>query len=323
MRSCFRLLPAPSIPVCLVFLACLVARPVRATLLDAPPPPRRLVLTGFGALRGNPLGLSAEGRLALRQRLYASDSLALQDNFLGVGVQGALSPATGRLGVIAQLQPLTVLSLYASADAIAYFGTFDNLQSYASANAEWGNDAADAAARLPAGDQQRAYAATNFQLTFGARLQLKAGPFALANTTELVRNSASLRDGDRVLLDPTAGGLVPQKAFVLSSDLDLLWLDGAGLVAGLRGSLLQPFFGDRHFAPGERQQSDAVQVRAGPLLAYRFFKEDGRAFNAPTVFVLVNWYLHHRYRTGAEVSQALPYLAVGFGFFGDLIGLRQ
>ena len=298
------------------------APPARATMLETPPPPLRLVLNSFGAVRGNPLGLSVEGRLSLRQRLYAADELALRDNFAAIGIQGALTPAYTRLGLIAQVQPLTVLALYASADAHAYFGNFDNLRSFASANAEWGTSAADAASKLPSGAPGRPTAATNFQVTFGAKLQLKVGPFALSNGTELVRASASLRDGDRVFFDPPLAALVPQKAFVFTDDLDLLWLDGKGLVAGVRWSLLHPFFGERHYLPGELQQGDANQMRMGPLVAYRFFKSDGRLFNAPTLFVLANWYLQHRYRTGAEVSQAIPYLAVGFGFFGDLIGLR-
>ena len=294
----------------------------RATMLETTPPPLRLVLTSFGAIRGNPLGLSVEGRLSLRQRLYASDELALRDNFAAIGVQGALSPATARLGLLGQVQPLTVLALYASAEAIAYFGTFDILQSYSSANANWGTNASDAIAKLPADDPRRAYSTTALQLTFGAKLQLKVGPFALSNGTELVRSAASIRDGDRVYLDPTLAALVPQKGFTLTDDLDVLWLDGKGLVAGVRTSLLHPFFGDRHFAPGEAHFDDANQLRSGPLVAYRFFKDDGKVFNAPTLFVLCNWYLQHRYRTGAEVSQAIPYLAVGFGFFGDLIGLH-
>ena len=317
-------MPSPRLrPLATLSVLCaLAALPSRATMLETPPPPLRLVLTSFGAIRGNPLGLSVEGRLTLRQRLYASDELALRDNFAAVGVQGGVSPAYARLGLVAQVQPLTVLSLYASADAFGYFGTFDILQSYASANADWGTTASDAVAKLPAGDPRRASPASALQLTFGAKLQLKIGPFALSNGTELVRSAASIRDGDRVYFDPTLSALVPQKGFTLTDDLDVLWLDGKGLIAGLRTSLLHPFFGDRHFAPGEAHQDDAAQLRSGPLFAYRFFKDDGKVFNAPTLFVLCNWYLQHRYRTGAEVSQAIPYLAVGFGFFGDLIGLH-
>ena len=36
----------------------------------------------------------------------------------------------------------------------------------------------------------------------------------------------------------------------------------------------------------------------------------------------VAWYLQHRYRTGAEVSQAVPYVVLGFAFQSDLLSGR-
>ena len=304
-------------------LALAASLPALATMLDDPPPPRRLVLNGFTALRGNPLGFSVEGELALRQRLYPDDALALRDNFLALGVRGALSPATARIGLLAQVQPLTVLNLHAAVDGIAYFGNFDNLRSFKSARSEWGDAALDASKLLPETDPSRAHAATGLQLTFGARLQLKVGKVAVSNTSDFIRTQASLQDGDRVFLDPVQASLVPQKGLLLVDDLDAVWVSGTGLIAGLRLSALHPFFGARHYGPGEPQESDTAQLRMGPVFVYRFFKEDGRAFNAPTVAVHVNWYLQHKYRTGAEVSQANPYVAVGFGFFGDLLEVRR
>jgi hypothetical protein len=307
-----------------LFALCLAAAlPARATMLDDPPPARRLVLNGFTALRGNPLGFSVEGEFALRQRLYADDAMALRDNYLAVGVRGAISPATARIGLLAQVQPLTVLNLHAAVDGISYFGNFDNLRSFKSASAAWGDAALDASKLLPEGDPSRAYAATGLQVTLGARLQLKVGNVAVSNTSDFIRTQASLHDGDRVFLDPVQAALVPQKAFLFVDDLDAVWVGGAGLIAGLRMSVLHPFFGARHFAPGEAQEADAAQLRLGPVFVYRFYKEDGRVFNAPTVAVLVNWYVQHKYRTGAEVSQAIPYVAVGFGFFGDLLEVRR
>ena len=53
-------------------------------------------------------------------------------------------------------------------------------------------------------------------------------------------------------------------------------------------------------------------------MVYRLNDTTGTAFNQPTVFAMANWWLSHRYRTGEEVSQAFPYVLLGFAFNGDL-----
>lgn len=62
--------------------------------------------------------------------------------------------------------------------------------------------------------------------------------------------------------------------------------------------------------------------RVGPFLGYTFFREDGRAFNNPTVFILVQWWLKHRFRTGVDTSQALPVLGAGFQITGDFLPVK-
>ena len=43
-------------------------------------------------------------------------------------------------------------------------------------------------------------------------------------------------------------------------------------------------------------------------LAYNFKPGLSKGFDNPTVWVIVNWWLKHRYRTGLDVKQAAPYL---------------
>ena len=38
----------------------------------------------------------------------------------------------------------------------------------------------------------------------------------------------------------------------------------------------------------------------------------------PTLYLLAQWWVKHRYRTGQEVSQGLPMIVLGFSFTGDL-----
>jgi hypothetical protein len=54
------------------------------------------------------------------------------------------------------------------------------------------------------------------------------------------------------------------------------------------------------------------------MVAYSFWKGRGGAFDDPTVLAVLGWWLDHRFRTGADVSQAMPYFVLGFSFTGDV-----
>jgi hypothetical protein len=79
------------------------------------------------------------------------------------------------------------------------------------------------------------------------------------------------------------------------------------------------FYRDSDFLPGEAiEDPNGPIMRLGPVLAYRFFDEPGEAFNQPTILAIVNWHLKHRWRTGLDTHQALPYIALAFSFSGEL-----
>jgi hypothetical protein len=41
--------------------------------------------------------------------------------------------------------------------------------------------------------------------------------------------------------------------------------------------------------------------------------------NKPTILMIGNWWLAHRYRTGVDVSQLMPYFLIGFQVTTDLL----
>ncbi|MDP3231330.1 MAG: hypothetical protein Q8S33_00830 [Myxococcales bacterium] len=79
------------------------------TLQDQAPLLHRVVHRNTFALRYNPLGLLYEGRFTCRLRLYESDSVALRDNFIGIGLTPIVSPQFLRAGAYVEVQPMTVL----------------------------------------------------------------------------------------------------------------------------------------------------------------------------------------------------------------------
>jgi hypothetical protein len=284
-----------------------------------PPPANRLFFRSLTAARVNPLGLLEIFTLSYRSRIKKSDSLILKDNFVGMGINGELSPAFGRIGPMIEIQPLTILRIWAAYQVVGYFGTFNLFQSFQSANDEYSDTVIDELGSME-GDAD-AYTTTGTQFTAGANFQIKFGPIALRSLFRLVRPDYTLREGDTVFYDQFYDILAPDEGWYLTNDADLLYVTDFGFVGGVRHTLTKAFYDEnQHFRPGEGDLGlNPMMHRLGPLLGYTFSKKAaGARFNNPTLLVLVNWWLQHRYRTGEDVSQAFPYTAVAFLFTGDL-----
>ncbi len=294
----------------LTLLMCLFAAPAFAQMLsDRGPPEHRFVHRQTVALRVNPLGLIYEGRFAYRQRLYASESTALRDNFFGIGLAPGASPAFGRLGVLVEFQPASMLGFWAVYEYMQYFGTFNLLAEYPAASADFSDTAIRNRTPPP-------NTTGGTMLTVGANLNLKVGPVVMRSQARLFAADFKLRPGDTVLYDQFSDLLLPNGRFTLTNDLDLLFQTKFGLIAGLRYSLGMPFYGVENAAT-----EDNSTHRLGPFVAYRFFDRDGAKLNQPTLALVVNWYLKHRWRTGADTSRAIPYVALAFNVVGDLVPL--
>jgi hypothetical protein len=217
-----------------------------------------------------------------------------------------------------------VLQLYGIYEWVQYFGGFNYLQSFPSARAEFSDTLLSQRGELPAGDPLRNYAASGTQLTLGANVQFKVGPVVARSQFRLVRPDYALREGDRVFYDIFYDVLAPNGGWFYTNDADLAWMPGrSGLVVGLRWTVTHALYDARHFAADEtRENLNGPMHRVGPVLAYSFFSEDGARFNSPTIVLMANWWLAHRYRAGQEVSSLMPLLALGFTFNGDLLPVK-
>ncbi|GMU60056.1 MAG: hypothetical protein AMXMBFR34_18190 [Myxococcaceae bacterium] len=293
--------------------ALVVSTPAAAQLLaDQGPPQHRLVHKNTFALRYNPLGLLYSGSFTYRYRLYQTPSVALRDNFVGGGLNLIASPAFVRVGPMIEVNPLTVFGLFAAVQFVQYFGTFNLYQGFPSANSNF----SDTALKQTAGTT-----ANGWEVTFGANLQLKVGPMVIRSQARLLR--PDMGTGDRIYYDQFYDLGVPNRGWFFTNDLDVLWQGLSNkLFAGLRYTASAPFYDpNKHVAPGESVPDNSTH-RVGPFLGYTFKSEDGAKFNNPTVFLLIQWFLKHPYRTGVDVSRALPLLGVGFQFTGDFLPVK-
>ena len=299
------------------------------TLQDQAPPLHRVVHRNTFALRYNPLGLLYEGRFTYRLRLYESDSLALRDNFIGIGLTPIVSPQFLRAGAYVEVQPMTVLGFWASYTFVQYFGTFNVFQSFPSARSSYSDNEL---ARLGSGlngmpGAQTQYLGNGTELTIGADFQLKVlDALVIRSRARLIRPDMNLREGDTVFYDQFYDVLAPDEGWYFTNDVDLLYqTPNKRFVAGARYTQAFVFYDERHFAAGETPANLNTLHRVGPFVGYTFKSVDGASFNNPTVFVLIQWWLQNPNRTGGAdgVSRALPLIGAGFQMTGDFLPVSK
>jgi len=292
---------------------------------EAPAPKTRITLNNLLAFRWNPLGLEDQVRLGVQRKLYESRSALFRDNFVFAGIAPRINPAFIKFGPSLEVQPVSFFNLRLGAEAVGFFSTFGFLQSFQSPTADF-SDTTLSTRR----DAKLNYSTAGGHVMIEPTVTLKAGPIVVRNKLSLEYWRMAVKDEDRVFYDVTLDTLISRNGWVVSNDLDLLFLHdfkswtgtfrGARLTAGARYTYVKPFYADGDFAPGEAQEAaDNDHHRVGPIVAFTFFDYGYVSFNRPTALLIANWYVDHRFRTGADVSQAVPYFIAAFAFQSDLL----
>ncbi len=289
-----------------------------ANASDEPPPPmpripadRITYDTQIGA-RVNPLGLEIGTNIAYRRRLYESDSLALRDNNLSVGISPTVSPALARMGGYVEFRPLTILTLAGSFHHVGYFGSFDLLQRFGSASEDFSDtaikDRADAGRNEPE---------SGIEATGRALALAKVGPIVIRDDLLFTYTNLGLEEEQPLYYHPRFDLMVEDAGWSVHNDTDVVYLSDFGLLAGARLSLTHSFLSDENLG-GTAGEDAQTLLRVGPVALFSFFDEPGASFNKPSIVLIAQWWLMHRFRTGEDVSQGLPYIAAAFRFEGDL-----
>ena len=280
---------------------------VLASTADADDP-HSLTYRNVVVLQGNPILLRDIVSLDYRYRVYESASPYLRNNYLGFALRPVLSPGFARIGGGVEIAPASVVRLGLSWEQVTFFGTFDQLQSFP----EHVDDYSDSGLGAR-GDAEENYAATGTDIAASALVQNRFGPFIVRDLFELHRVKYDLRTGDDFFYDPVLDMLLAEQGWAFSNDLDVLYISPVGLIAGVRYSMVKAFYSNAASDP------NGPSHRLGPSLSYVVFQNPGAAFDSATIFVLVNWWLKHRFRTGEDVAGAVPFLSVGFSFTGELL----
>jgi hypothetical protein len=277
-------------------------------------PQHRIYYDNLLLFRLNPLGLEDWLNVGYRYRLYRHSSPVFRDNHFGLAFTPTLSPGVFRIGGTAEVRPLSILLLSMGYYFVSWFGNFGFLQSYPSPRA------AHSDSDIDAGDEAgRNYATNGSELQLKVQPIVKFGPVVVRDEINFYYSNMDVRREDTVYYNIRIDVAVPNRGWALTNDTDVLVLTDFGLVAGVRSTVTHALYDDRDFLPSESTDNpNSPTWRLGPLIAYVFADDLSDGFNKPTVLVIVNWWLKHRYRTGEDVNQAAPYFILGFKFEGQL-----
>ncbi|MBX2797391.1 MAG: hypothetical protein KTR31_06985 [Myxococcales bacterium] len=245
-------------------------------------------------------------RVGWRARLSTKDSVLFQDTYAFIGPSTLITPSYARLGVYGEAQLLAIFRVFGEVDYVGYYGTFDQVLSFSDPLARYSDlTIADL------GDQGLHSSRSGWVLTAGFTLRAALGPIAIRTTPQFSRYDLGLPDGDVAFYDQVWDRLAPDGAFMALVDSDMLLLAGKARI-GVRHT-----FSDN--LDGSEGDGGMAHHRVGPLLAWQFKDAPpGASANQWTLFLLSQWWLQHPYRTGNEQNQAMPLIALGLAFNGDL-----
>ena len=283
-----------------------------------------LVYTNLLAPRINPLGLEERLWIGYQYRLYDKDKTILNGSNLGIFFRPIVSPAIALVGATVQVQPAAVLRLRATYSWLAYYGNFQYMQSFQSPHDDFSETRLGAMA-----DAGQNYSTTGQQIELEALLQARYKGLVLRSALVANYNVMKLRGDDDLFYDVRIDALVANRAWVLLNDTDLLWLQDLKtprhptIMAGVRASTVMPFYPDSVYEPGDPLTNpNGPQFRLGPALGYVFYDQPQKRprFNKPTLLLMPQWNILHRWRTGRDVSAAMPTIVIAFAFSGQLWG---
>ena len=271
------------------------------------------------AARLNPLGLTNQAQIGWRMNLYDNPQSDLtKGSYFAAMFAPSFSPAWVRPGALLEFQPAAIFKTSVMYEYGYHFGTFDTVQSFESPTEEYSDALQDERSA------DNSYSTTGHSITLANQLQVKVWNIALRTNYRAVWQQMDLRGNDTVFYDVMYDVLAPETGWLHTTDTDLLYVNDGPFTVGIRHTWLAVQYQEENFLNGESTDTENTPLhRLGPLFAYKFNNRSMTRFNQPTVFVLANWWLQHRYRTGQEISQALPYVVIGFSFNGNLGRIAQ
>lgn len=249
-------------------------------------------LPGSFGVSVNPAGLQLGLGVGQRWGLYGSSARLLKDAHVSIRLTNRLNPSYNRLEASAELSPLSILDLKASAELMTYFGNFGHLTGFQSYDDDFSRDVRSAR-------KGESLSAVGHRLALSPTLKFRAGRLSFRAGADFEWWAVNR----------------PEPFFYEPARATLLRSDGDSLVAASALALLDVsrtrsrrmeigvLYDATHVwdAPQNRKQ------RLGPMFAVKLVE---RCFGmrAPVLFAGVSYYLEQP-TTDSRVS---GFAALGF-----------
>jgi len=262
---------------------------------EAKPAAGKYFLTNTTALRLNPIGLFNSTQIGYEMPLSQSDSPLFKGTYAKIAFAPSVSPAFGRWGLLAEVMPLSILRLSVLGEYVTHFGTFNFLQSFPSPSDDF-SDARIEELAQSANEDEKNYSTTGKAVTFGALLQGKVGEIAARVAYRGIYQQTDLREGDNVYYDVFLDILAPKTGWIHTTDTDILRMDG-DYTYGLRHT-----FVSTSYDGVEDSEENVPTHRVGPLFSMKLANAEGSKVTSRSAFLLAQWWVKHRYRSGPLVA---------------------
>ncbi len=276
-----------------------------------------VVYSAFAVVRANPRGLAADAAVEYRARLSRRRDTLHAFSHAGMGVYTMVTPAFVRVGPRLELHPWSFLRVRTGYLFTQWFGALGSVQGFDSARVDASPSALQAS-------RKQGYAVAMHAAHLELLLQVALGPVVIRNTLWSIYETAALRGAQRVWYDALFDVLAPKRGFRLQNDSDVLvYAYKKKLLVGVRYTLAHTFLARADTAllrPDAPGAPVSPTHRVGPGVIYTFFDRPGARFDRPSLLLLLQWWAKHSYRTGSDVHGAIPNVALGFAFTGQLFG---
>jgi len=171
---------------------------------------------------------------------------------------------------------------------------------------------------IPAGHPEGPYATGGQQVTVGATAAAQWREYFLREQVRGSWTRMGLRAGDRVFQVPNVNVVMPNGGWAVFNDLDAGWTDGR-LTLPIGWNCQKALFGSADHLPGERATAaQGFRHPVGPSVNGAWAQPRGSRL-VPSVFLQVQRWLAHPYRTGKDVPQSVPWVLAAFAVSGDIL----
>lgn len=277
-----------------------MAEPARALNLE---------LRNQSSISMNPVLARNHSLLLVSLPLGSSRHPLTRDSHIATGLSADVNQHSIRFGPVLEFSPLLPIGVTLGYDRVQYWDPFGALQAFPSPHAAYDDDTLRWRRKT-----DLTYSAGGRVFHIEPSLSFSIGPFVASDRFSIQYWRIDLRGGDRVFYEPREDTLVARKGTLAGNDLDLILTPAGSLVIGARYTWLHAVYDDSDFDPSDADffNPNTPQQKLGPIFAFIHKPQDSRWLHQTVGVLTIQWHLRHRWRAGENVSQAIPYVWLGF-----------